>query len=58
MLVYVLVCIASFVVLFLSLQYSSRECLVLVTGESVRFQGCVVTEEFVQAVSKVRALGY
>lgn len=58
MLQYILVCVFSFIVLFLSLHFSGRECLVLITGESVRLQGCVITEEFVQAVSKVKALGY
>ncbi|AJD23368.1 triple gene block protein 3 [Yam latent virus] len=58
MLQYILVCVLSFMVLLFCLHFSSRECLVLITGESVRLQGCVITEEFAQAMSKVKALGY
>lgn len=49
-----LICFAS---IFAYLSRVDSGCSVVLTGESVRFQGCEVTEEFTRALSSVRALG-
>lgn len=43
-------------VLWLLSVNSPNPCLVILTGESVRVQGCVINEEFGRAIANFKAL--
>ncbi|CAJ43608.1 Triple gene block protein 3 [Narcissus common latent virus] len=45
-----------FVITSYILTTAQPSCLVVVTGESVRFQGCLTTPEFFEGLSKLKPL--
>lgn len=56
MLFLVAVTVAVFAVTLYILTTTQPNCLVVVTGESVRFQGCPTTSEFLEGLSKLKPL--
>nr|QQV74416.1 triple gene block protein 3 [Potato virus M] len=57
MIAYVLAGLCAFVAVFLVLNQGQSDCIVLITGESVRIQGCVINEHFGEIVPKLKPFG-
>nr|WCR76293.1 triple gene block protein 3 [Hop latent virus]CDK36474.1 triple gene block protein 3 [Hop latent virus] len=57
MLTYLLACLVSCGLFLWLLNVSNpNQCLVILTGESVRVQGCVINEEFGRAIANFKVL--
>nr|WJN65814.1 TGB3 [Phlox virus M] len=57
MLIYIVVLLCAFSVALFTLRGTSSDCIVIVTGESVRIQGCVLNSEFQAVLSSLKPLG-
>lgn len=56
MIEYILVGLTAFVVALFAISQNQGGCTVLITGESVRFLGCPITQEFSKAVSELKPI--
>ena len=53
---YVVVALVCFSAVLFLLTNTNQTCTVVITGESARFHGCVITQDFAEAVSKIKPL--
>nr|QGN03516.1 triple gene block protein 3 [Cole latent virus] len=56
MLNYIVVALICFAAVLYSLTSVNQTCTIIITGESARFQGCIITQEFAEAISKIKPL--
>lgn len=56
MIEYILIGLSAFLVALFVISQNQSGCTVLITGESVRFFGCPVTQEFSKAVSELKPI--
>nr|QBL75479.1 TGB3 [Potato virus M] len=54
MIVHALIGLCAFCVVLFIITQNQSDCIVLITGESVRVQGCRIDKEFGDAVSKLQ----
>ncbi|BAA03342.1 7K protein [Potato virus M] len=57
MIVYVLVGLSAFCIVLYLISQGQSDCVVLITGESVRVQGCRIDGEFGSVLSKLKPFG-
>nr|AGU26886.1 triple gene block protein 3 [Potato virus M]AGU26978.1 triple gene block protein 3 [Potato virus M] len=57
MIVYALVGLCAFSIVLYLISQNQSGCVVLITGESVRVQGCQINSEFGSVLSKLKPFG-
>nr|ABP68909.1 triple gene block 3 protein [Phlox virus M] len=57
MLIYAVVLLCAFSAVLFALRSTTSDCIVIVTGESVRIQGCALNSDFQAALSGLKPLG-